>query len=151
MVIPPQAGPELLTTLQNEKVEISSAPSGNGSRTEVLIYLIVFGLPIVLFVWLSASCPGAAGGRRASCSARSAKATRSSPPHSPTWARRPGAFGAYVVTDEPDALYERARAAGAEIVSAPHDTDYGSRDFAARDPEGNRWSFGTYRGEPRKG
>ena len=24
------------------------------------------------------------------------------------------------------------------------------RDFAARDPEGNRWSFGTYRGEPRK-
>jgi hypothetical protein len=37
-----------------------------------------------------------------------------------------------------------------EIISAPHDTDYGSRDFAARDPEGNRWSFGTYRGEPRK-
>jgi uncharacterized glyoxalase superfamily protein PhnB len=31
-----------------------------------------------------------------------------------------------------------------------HDTDYGSRDFAVRDPEGNRWSFGTYRGEPRK-
>jgi AraC-like DNA-binding protein len=29
-------------------------------------------------------------------------------------------------------------------------TDYGSRDFAARDPEGNRWSFGTYRGEPPK-
>jgi len=28
------------------------------------------------------------------------------------------------------------------------DTDYGSRDFAARDPEGNRWSFGTHRGEP---
>jgi uncharacterized glyoxalase superfamily protein PhnB len=32
--------------------------------------------------------------------------------------------------------------------SAPD--DYGSRDFAARDPEGNRWSFGTYRGEPRR-
>jgi uncharacterized glyoxalase superfamily protein PhnB len=62
----------------------------------------------------------------------------------------PGAFGAYVVTDEPDKLYERARAAGAEITAEPHDTDYGSRDFAARDPEGNRWSFGTYRGEPRK-
>ena len=30
-----------------------------------------------------------------------------------------------------------------------HVTDYGSRDFAVRDPEGNRWSFGTYRGEPR--
>jgi len=24
------------------------------------------------------------------------------------------------------------------------DTDYGSRDFAVRDPEGNIWSFGTY-------
>ena len=62
----------------------------------------------------------------------------------------PGAFGAYVVTDQPDALYERARKAGAQITAEPHDTDYGSRDFAARDPEGNRWSFGTYRGEPRK-
>lgn len=29
-----------------------------------------------------------------------------------------------------------------------HDTDDGSRDFAFRDPEGNRWSFGTYRGSP---
>ena len=63
----------------------------------------------------------------------------------------PGAFGAYVVTGQPDALCERARAAGAEITAEPHDTDYGSRDFSARDPEGNRWSFGTYRGEPRKG
>ena len=62
-----------------------------------------------------------------------------------------GAFGAYVVTDQPDALYERARKAGAQITAEPHDTDYGSRDFAAQDPEGNRWSFGTYRGEPRKG
>jgi len=44
----------------------------------------------------------------------------------------------------------RARAAGAEIITEPYDTDYGSHDFAAADPEGNRWSFGTYRGEPRK-
>ena len=64
---------------------------------------------------------------------------------------QPGTFGAYVVTDDVDAVYERARAAGAEIIAEPHDTDYGSHDFAARDPEGNRWSFGTYRGEPRKG
>jgi uncharacterized glyoxalase superfamily protein PhnB len=62
----------------------------------------------------------------------------------------PGTFGAYVVTSHPDDLHDRAKAAGAEIISPPHDTDYGSRDFAARDPEGNRWSFGTYRGEPRK-
>jgi uncharacterized glyoxalase superfamily protein PhnB len=65
-------------------------------------------------------------------------------------ASNPGEFGAYVVTDEPDALYQRAVAAGAEIIREPHETDYGSRDFSARDPEGNRWSFGTYRGEPGK-
>jgi uncharacterized glyoxalase superfamily protein PhnB len=62
----------------------------------------------------------------------------------------PGTFGAYVVTGQPDVLYQRAKTAGAEIIDEPHDTDYGSRDFAARDPEGNRWSFGTYRGEPRR-
>jgi len=55
-----------------------------------------------------------------------------------------------VVTDQPDAPYERASAAGAEITAEPHDTDHGSRDFPARDPEGNRWSFGTCRGEPRQ-
>jgi uncharacterized glyoxalase superfamily protein PhnB len=66
------------------------------------------------------------------------------------WPLRPGTFGAYVVTDDLDALHDRAKAAGAEITAGPADTDYGSRDFAARDPEGNHWSFGTYRGEPRK-
>ena len=54
-----------------------------------------------------------------------------------------------MVTDNPDGLYERAVKAGTEIISDLHETDYGSRDFAVRDPEGNRWSFGTYRGEPR--
>ncbi len=66
-------------------------------------------------------------------------------------ATEPGTFAAYVVTDEPDALCARARAAGARITTEPHDTDYGSRDFAAADPEGNRWSFGTYRGSARGG
>jgi uncharacterized glyoxalase superfamily protein PhnB len=66
------------------------------------------------------------------------------------WPVQPGHCGAYVVADDIDALHARVAAAGAEITEAPHDTDYGSRDFAMRDPEGNRWSFGTYRGEPRK-
>ncbi|MFJ4782022.1 VOC family protein [Streptomyces sp. NPDC088794] len=61
----------------------------------------------------------------------------------------PGAFSAYVVTADPDAVHARAKAAGAEITTELQVTDYGSRDFAARDPEGNRWYFGTYRGEPR--
>jgi uncharacterized glyoxalase superfamily protein PhnB len=66
----------------------------------------------------------------------------------PGWPLRPGTFGAYVVTDDPDALYARAVAAGAVVHRELKDTNYGSRDFAVRDPEGNLWSFGTYRGEP---
>ncbi|MCX4585934.1 VOC family protein [Streptomyces sp. NBC_01481] len=66
-----------------------------------------------------------------------------------TWPLRPGSFGAYAVTADLDRLYARAKAVGAEITSELRETDYGSREFAARDPEGNRWSFGTYRGEPR--
>jgi uncharacterized glyoxalase superfamily protein PhnB len=50
----------------------------------------------------------------------------------------------YVVVDEPDAVYAQAVAAGATIVRELEDLSYGSRDFAARDPEGNLWSFGTY-------
>jgi uncharacterized glyoxalase superfamily protein PhnB len=61
----------------------------------------------------------------------------------------PGSFGAYVVTDDADALYQRAKAAGAEVVRELNDTEYGSRDVGFRDPEGNRWSFGTYAGHPR--
>ncbi|HYZ15592.1 MAG TPA: VOC family protein [Candidatus Acidoferrum sp.] len=56
----------------------------------------------------------------------------------------------YIQFDRPeeiDALYARAKGAGAEIVRELEDTDYGSHDFAARDPEGNLWSFGTYRPE----
>jgi uncharacterized glyoxalase superfamily protein PhnB len=66
------------------------------------------------------------------------------------WVMTPGTFGAYVVTDNPDALFARAAAVGAEVLTPLHETDYGSRDFAIRDPEGNHWSFGTYAGEPRK-
>lgn len=59
---------------------------------------------------------------------------------------RPGLAWCYVVTDEPDALLARATAAGAEVVQGLKDEDYGSRGFTVRDPEGNSWSFGTYRG-----
>lgn len=61
-----------------------------------------------------------------------------------TSGQRAGKGWVYVVTDEPDALFERATAAGAEVVRPLADQDYGSRDFAVRDPEGNLWSFGTY-------
>jgi uncharacterized glyoxalase superfamily protein PhnB len=51
---------------------------------------------------------------------------------------------AYVIVSDPDALYRRAKDAGAEISREIEDMDYGSREFSARDPEGNVWSFGTY-------
>lgn len=52
--------------------------------------------------------------------------------------------GLYLAVEDPDALHAGVRAAGAEIVMDLTDTDYGSRDFSCRDPEGNLWSFGTY-------
>lgn len=63
------------------------------------------------------------------------------PPHSA------GQGCIYIVVasaDEVNALYARVVAAGARISITLRDTDYGSRDFACLDPEGNFWSFGTY-------
>jgi uncharacterized glyoxalase superfamily protein PhnB len=57
----------------------------------------------------------------------------------------PGVSVVYVVVPDADAAYERARAAGAE-VSEPVDQSYGSRDLTVTDPDGNRWSLGTYAG-----
>ena len=51
----------------------------------------------------------------------------------------------YVVVDDTDAAYRRARDVGAEVTE-PVDQDYGSRDITVTDPDGNRWSLGTYRG-----
>jgi uncharacterized glyoxalase superfamily protein PhnB len=56
----------------------------------------------------------------------------------------PGQTAVYVVADDIDGIHDQAKAAGAEILLEPTDQDYGSRDFAAKDPEGNIWAFGTY-------
>jgi uncharacterized glyoxalase superfamily protein PhnB len=53
----------------------------------------------------------------------------------------------YLTCEDPDAAYTKAKAAGGEIAMELFDADYGNREFAVRDPEGNTWSFGTY--EPR--
>ena len=70
--------------------------------------------------------------------------------NSDAWPQSPGQSAAYVVTDDADALFARVVASGAEILKSLQDTDHGGRDFTFRDPEGNLWSFGTYRGEPKK-
>jgi uncharacterized glyoxalase superfamily protein PhnB len=50
----------------------------------------------------------------------------------------------YVVVPDPDSHHAAAVAAGARIVRELEDTPYGSREYSARDLEGNLWSFGTY-------
>jgi uncharacterized glyoxalase superfamily protein PhnB len=55
--------------------------------------------------------------------------------------------GLYVAIHDVDAHCERAKAAGAEILRGPEDTEYGSREYSTRDPGGYSWSFGTYRPE----
>jgi uncharacterized glyoxalase superfamily protein PhnB len=65
----------------------------------------------------------------------------------PFGTREPGKDALYVVTDDPDGLFERATAAGAKVLREVADEDYGNRGFTVYDPEGNRWSFGTYAGE----
>lgn len=51
---------------------------------------------------------------------------------------------AYIVVPDADAVYARAKEAGATILRAIQDTDYGSREFTVKDPEGHSWSVGTY-------
>jgi uncharacterized glyoxalase superfamily protein PhnB len=61
----------------------------------------------------------------------------------------PKALGAatqslYVYVEDLDAHYERARLAGAQVLVPPVGTDFGSREYHARDVEGHHWTFGTF-------
>lgn len=51
---------------------------------------------------------------------------------------------AYVVVGDADAVYERAKVAGARIAMEIRDEDYGGRGFSCFDLEGHLWNFGTY-------
>ena len=55
-----------------------------------------------------------------------------------------GRSAAYLVTDDPDTVFERAVEAGATVERAMVDQDYGGRGGSVADPEGNHWSFGDY-------
>lgn len=48
----------------------------------------------------------------------------------------------YMVVVDADRHYERAKAAGAEVLGVPHG-ESGFRGYSARDLEGNLWSFGN--------
>jgi uncharacterized glyoxalase superfamily protein PhnB len=58
----------------------------------------------------------------------------------------PGTGTVYLSTDAVDATAARVTAAGWTVLRELNDTDYGSREFAFLDPEGNAWSVGSYRG-----
>lgn len=65
-------------------------------------------------------------------------------------AMRAGTSAVYVVSDDVDAVYRRVRDVGGEVLEPPHETRFGSGASAyvctVQDPEGNLWTFGTYRG-----
>ena len=50
----------------------------------------------------------------------------------------------YVVVNDADAVYERVKRTGMEIIMEIKDEDYGGRGFTCRDIERHIWSFGTY-------
>jgi uncharacterized glyoxalase superfamily protein PhnB len=49
--------------------------------------------------------------------------------------------GMYVLVDDVDGHFERAKKAGAEIREEPTDQEYGERRYTAYDPEGHCWYF----------
>ncbi len=53
--------------------------------------------------------------------------------------------GVAIFVEDVDAPWQRALAAGAEVVLPIYDAPYGARTFTVRDPEGNLWSVGNYR------
>ena len=63
-----------------------------------------------------------------------------------TTARQAGGstIGVYAHVDDVDGHFERAKAAGAEVINPPADQEYGAREYAVKDLEGNVWSFGNY-------
>ena len=55
-----------------------------------------------------------------------------------------GALQAVIfTTDDFDAMYERVRASGAEVLQEPIDQPYGVRDCGFRDPSGNHVRIGS--------
>lgn len=54
-----------------------------------------------------------------------------------------------IAVEDVDAVATRVRDAGGEMITQPHDTPYGAREFSCRSPDGHVWSIGNYRGQPR--
>ncbi|MBM3812047.1 MAG: glyoxalase [Acidimicrobiia bacterium] len=49
-----------------------------------------------------------------------------------------------IIVEDADAVYARAKEAGAEFIIDIEDKPYGGRGFSCRDLEGRIWNVGTY-------
>jgi uncharacterized glyoxalase superfamily protein PhnB len=52
--------------------------------------------------------------------------------------------GVHAYVDDVDAHFERAKAAGATMLSEPEDTPWGDRHYRVEDLEGHRWMFAQH-------
>lgn len=52
--------------------------------------------------------------------------------------------GLYIMVDQLDKHYLRAKRAGAKILDEPADQFYGDRRYSAADPEGHHWFFAQH-------
>jgi uncharacterized glyoxalase superfamily protein PhnB len=63
----------------------------------------------------------------------------------PSGFRNPATVGRtsqlYVIVDDVDTHYERAKAAGARILEELNDLPFGHRRYGAADPQGHEWYF----------
>jgi uncharacterized glyoxalase superfamily protein PhnB len=62
-------------------------------------------------------------------------------PPSPARAEAPATHSVMIRVADAHAHCERARSAGATIISPPTDFPYGERQYSAVDPTGHRWTF----------
>jgi uncharacterized glyoxalase superfamily protein PhnB len=51
---------------------------------------------------------------------------------------------AYIIVDNIDAHYERAKSQGVKIVKDLREEDFGGKNYSCYDPEGHLWTFGSY-------
>lgn len=65
------------------------------------------------------------------------------PARTPASSGVPAPVGLYVYCDDVDAMFERAKSAGAKVVTPPQDMFWGDRVCMLEDPNGLSWSFGT--------
>jgi uncharacterized glyoxalase superfamily protein PhnB len=50
----------------------------------------------------------------------------------------------YLLEEDVDAAFERAAAAGADVVYGPEETGWGTKRARFRDLDGHEWSIGSY-------